>query len=70
MPPKLAAPHQDNTPHIHCLKCKNKTGNVNPEMRTTSNGRPQVTATCVGCGIKKSTFVKKGAGDWYNPATW
>jgi hypothetical protein len=48
--------------HFHCLKCKTKTETVNPKGHVTANGRHRVSATCVGCGMTKSAFVRKDHG--------
>ncbi len=47
---------------LHCLKCKTKTDSVNPKGHVTAQGRHRVSATCTGCGMTKSAFVRKDHG--------
>ena len=42
----------------YCLKCEKNTGNVDPEVSSTSNGRVMVLSKCAICGSKKSRFIK------------
>ena len=41
-----------------CLKCRKNTGNINPRVSKTSNGRTMVLSKCAMCGSKKSRFTK------------
>ena len=43
----------DNTDLIYCVKCKEKTDNVDAERVTMKNGRATTRATCAVCGTKK-----------------
>ena len=42
----------------YCLKCKKDTGNINPRVSNTSNGRKTILSKCAICGSKKSRFIK------------
>ena len=43
----------------YCLKCKKNTGNIDPEISSTSNGRTaMILSNCTICGSKKSRFIK------------
>ena len=41
-----------------CLKCRKNTGNINPRVSKTSNGRTMVLSKCAMCSSKKSRFIK------------
>ena len=41
----------------YCLKCKKHTGNINPKVSASSNGRVMI-SKCAICGSKKSRFIK------------
>ena len=41
-----------------CLKYRKDTGNINPRVSNTSNGRTMILSKCAICGSKKSRFVK------------
>ena len=41
----------------YCLKCKNNTKNIDPEISSSSNGRA-VISKCAICSSKKSRFIK------------
>ena len=43
----------------HCLKCKKRTKNINPQISSTSNGKMMILSKCAICGSKKSKFIKK-----------
>ena len=43
---------------IYCLKCKKYTGNINPKISGTSNGKIMILSKCAICGSKKSRFIK------------
>ena len=43
----------------YCLKCKNYTKNINPQVSSTSNGKLMILSKYVICGSKKSKFNKK-----------
>ena len=43
----------------HCLKCKEHTKNINPQLSRTSNGKMMILSKCAICGSKKSKFTKK-----------
>lgn len=55
MPPKKSL---SGLPPIYCVKCRKKTGNVNPHMAETKNGRKMVKCECSVCGTRKCLFVK------------
>ena len=42
----------------YCLKCRNDTENINPEVSSTSNGKAMLLSKCAICGSKKSRFIK------------
>ena len=42
----------------YCLKCRKDTGNINPRVSNTSNGRKTILSKCAIWGSKKSRFVK------------
>ena len=42
----------------YCLKCKKDTGNINPRVSNTSNGKTMLLSKCEKCRSKKSRFVK------------
>ena len=42
----------------YCLKRRKNTGNINPRVSKTSNGRTMVLSKCAICGSKKSRFIK------------
>ena len=43
----------------YCLKCKENTENIDPNVSATSNGRTMILTKCAICGSKKSKFIKK-----------
>lgn len=43
----------------YCLKCKQKTQDVNPHGTHDKNGRPRMASNCAVCGSKKSVSVSK-----------
>ena len=42
----------------YCLKCKKYTGNIDPKMLGTSNGKTMILSKCALCNSKKSRFIK------------
>ena len=42
----------------YCLKRRKNTGNINPRVSKTSNGRTMVLSKWAICGSKKSRFIK------------
>ena len=42
----------------YCLKCKKCTGNVDPKISGTSNGKTMILSKGAICGSKKSKFIK------------
>ena len=42
----------------YCLKRRKNTGNINPTVSKTSNGRTMVLSKWAICGSKKSRFIK------------
>ena len=42
----------------YCLKCKKDTGNINPRVSNTSNGKTVLLSKCAKCGSKKSRFIR------------
>ena len=42
-----------------CLKCKNHTENINPQVSSTSNGKVMILSKCAICNSKKSKFINK-----------
>ena len=43
----------------YCLKCKEYTKNINPQVSSTSNGKLMMLSKCAICGSKKPKFNKK-----------
>ena len=43
----------------YCLKCKNHTENINPQVSSTSNGKVMILSRCAICNSKKSKFINK-----------
>ena len=43
----------------YCLKCKKHTGNINPQVSSTSNGKVMILSKCTICNSKKSKFINK-----------
>ena len=43
----------------YCLKCKNYTKNINPQVSSTSNGKLMMLSKCAICNSKKSKFINK-----------
>ena len=41
-----------------CLKCRKDTGNIDPEISSTSNDKAMILSKCAICGSKKSRFIK------------
>ena len=41
----------------YCVSCKKNTGNTNPKIIKTKNGRLRVKSNCSVCGKRKSEFV-------------
>ena len=44
---------------IYCVKCRNKTENLNSKIFQTKNNRLIRQSKCAECGIRKSRFVKE-----------
>ena len=42
----------------YCLKCRINTGNINPRVSKTSNGRTMLLSKCTICDSKNSRFIK------------
>ena len=42
----------------YCLKCRKNTGNINPRVSKTSNGRTMLLSKCAVCDSKNSRFIK------------
>ena len=40
------------------LKCKKYTGNIDPKISGTSNGKTMISSKCAMCNSKKSRFIK------------
>ena len=43
----------------YCLKCKQKTENIDPKISSTSNDKSMILSKCAICGGKKSRFIIK-----------
>ena len=43
----------------YCLRCREKTENLNSKIFKTKNGRLIMQSKCAECGIKKSRFMKE-----------
>ena len=43
----------------YCLKCKKYTGNIDPKISGTSNGKTIILSKCAICNSKKSIFIKE-----------
>ena len=42
----------------YCLKCKNNTKKIDPEISSSSNGRTMILSKCAICSSKNSRFIK------------
>ena len=42
----------------NCLKFKKNTGNIDPQVSSTTYGRVMILSKCAICGSKKSRFVE------------
>ena len=51
--------HKHKTMLSYCLKCRKNTGNINPNISGTSNGKTMILSNCAISGSKKSKFIKK-----------
>ena len=40
-------------------KCKKHTGNINPQVSSTNNGKLMILSKCAICNSKKSKFINK-----------
>ena len=45
--------------NTYCVKCRNDTENIDPEIVRTKNNRLVVQSKCSVCEIKKSRFIKE-----------
>ena len=43
----------------YCLKCIKYSGNIDPKISATSNGKTMILSKCAICGSKKSKFIKQ-----------
>ena len=43
----------------YCLKCKNYTGNIDPKISGTSNGKTIILSKCAICNSKTFKFIKQ-----------
>ena len=43
----------------YCLKCRKHTGNINPQVSSTSNGKVMILSKCAICNSKKSKLINK-----------
>ena len=43
----------------YCLKCKENTKNINPQVSSTSNDKLMILSKCAICGSRKSKLIKK-----------
>ena len=48
-----------NIKDSYCIKEKKITKSIDPIIMYTKNGNKYIKSTCVICGNKKSTFIKK-----------
>ena len=46
----------------YCLKCKENTESIDPNVSATRNGRTLILSKCAICGSKKPKFIKKQEG--------
>ena len=46
----------------YCLKCKKFTGNIDPKISGTRNGKTMILSKCTICNSKKSRFTKNQEG--------
>jgi hypothetical protein len=46
---------------LYCVKCRKKTGDVNPRLVKSKNGRAMLKAQCSVCGTQKNQFVSAAA---------
>ena len=42
----------------YCLKCRKDTGNINPRVSNTFNGKTMIFSKCTICESKNSRFIK------------
>ena len=42
----------------YCLKCRKDTGNINPRVSNTCNGKTMILSKYTICESKKSRFIK------------
>ena len=42
----------------YCLKCKKDTGNIDPQISGTNNGKTMILSKCAICDNKKSRFIE------------
>ena len=42
-----------------CLKRRKYTGNINPQVSSSSNGKIMILSKCPICGSKKSKFINQ-----------
>lgn len=47
---------------IYCVKCRDKTASIDPQVLVTKSGRYRRAAKCTECGGKKSVFIKMPVG--------
>lgn len=45
--------------NIHCMGCRSKTPNHNPQLAKTKSDRPLLYAKCGKCGKGKTKFISK-----------
>ena len=43
----------------YCVKERKYTKNINPTIKISKNGNKYIQSTCLICGNKKSSFLKK-----------
>ena len=43
----------------YCVKCRRQTGNVDPQLTTTINGRHLLKSQCSVCGSRKAQFISE-----------
>ena len=43
----------------YCLKCKEYTKNIKPQVARTSNGKMMILSKCAVCNSKKSKFINE-----------
>ena len=44
---------------LYCVKCRERTEDLNPKETISKNGKPMIKAQCAVCGTTKNQFIKQ-----------